>query len=196
MQVVPSSRPRRPSDRIVQNGATLPISPFLYRSSAFATLKISCRKTFFAAFSGCSLSLNQLAIDSIVVSSSFLILRPNFWTVTHCFSRGSASIRKMWTRSRILSIAMLDLGSLDSTTVEPTRFWKMVWLLMPDRTLAFRIRPPWRGLGIALGVGVVGLLLGLDELDKTLADYLTGGLLHGLEAGNVELFDLSLITNV
>jgi hypothetical protein len=72
----------------------------------------------------------------------------------------------------------------------------MVWLLMPDRTLGFRIRPPWRGLGIDLSVGVIGLLLGLDKLDKTLADYLTGGMLHGLEVGNVELFDLSLITNV
>jgi hypothetical protein len=71
----------------------------------------------------------------------------------------------------------------------------MVWLLMPDRTLTFRIRPPWRSLGIALGVGVIGLLLGLDELDKSLADYLAGGLLYGLEAGKVELFDLSLITN-
>jgi hypothetical protein len=92
---------------------------------------------------------------------------------------------------------MLDLGSLDSTTVELTRFWKMVWLLMPDRTLAFRIRPPWRGVGIALGVGIIGLglLLGRDDLDTNFADYLAGGLLHGLEAGKVELFDLSLITN-
>jgi hypothetical protein len=90
---------------------------------------------------------------------------------------------------------MLDLGSLDSTIVEPTEFWKMVWLLMPDRTLAFRIRPPWRSMGIALSVRVIGLLLRLNKLDKSLADYLTGGLLHGLEAGKVELFDLSLITN-
>ena len=71
----------------------------------------------------------------------------------------------------------------------------MVWLLMPDRTLAFRIRPPWRGVGIALGVRVIGLLLRLNKLDKSLADYLAGGLLHGLEAGKVELLDLSLITN-
>jgi hypothetical protein len=71
----------------------------------------------------------------------------------------------------------------------------MVWLLMPDRTLAFRIRPPWRGVGIALGVGIIGLFLGLDDLDKSFADYLAGGLLHGLEAGKVELFDLSLVTN-
>jgi hypothetical protein len=49
-------------------------------------------------------------------------------------------------------------------------------------------------MGIALGVGVIGLLLGLDDLDKSLADYLAGALLHGLEAGKVELFDLSLVT--
>jgi hypothetical protein len=50
-------------------------------------------------------------------------------------------------------------------------------------------------MGIALSVRVIGLLLRLNKLDKSLADYLTGGLLHGLEAGKVELFDLSLITN-
>jgi hypothetical protein len=71
----------------------------------------------------------------------------------------------------------------------------MVWLLMPDRTLPFRFRPPWRGLGVALSVGVMGLLLGLDELDKSLADNLTAGLLQVLETGKVESFDLSLITN-
>jgi hypothetical protein len=71
----------------------------------------------------------------------------------------------------------------------------MVWLLMPDRTLAFRIRPPWRGVGIAIGVGVMRLLLRLDELDKSLADDLTAGLLQLLETGKVESFDLSLITN-
>jgi hypothetical protein len=53
----------------------------------------------------------------------------------------------------------------------------MVWLLMPDRTLAFCIRPPWRGLGVAIDVGVMRLLLRLDELDKNLADDLTAGLL-------------------
>jgi hypothetical protein len=71
----------------------------------------------------------------------------------------------------------------------------MVWLLMPDRTLAFRIWPPWRGLVIALGEGVMALLFGLDELDKCLAHYLAGGLPHVLEAGKIESRDLSLIAN-
>ena len=71
----------------------------------------------------------------------------------------------------------------------------MVWLLMPDRTLAFCIRPPWRGLGVAIDVGVMRLLLRLDELDKSLADDLTAGLLQLLETGKVESFDLNLITN-
>jgi hypothetical protein len=38
------------------------------------------------------------------------------------------------------------------------------------------------------------LLLGLDELDKGLADYLAAGLPQVL-GGKVELFNLSLITN-
>lgn len=80
-----------------------PISPFLYRSSAFAILKISFRNGLFWAFSGCSLSLNQFDIASIVTSSNFLTLSPSFRTVGHCFSGGSTIIRRIWTKRRIRS---------------------------------------------------------------------------------------------
>jgi hypothetical protein len=66
---------------------------------------------------------------------------------------------------------------------------------MLNRILTARIRPPRRDLDIAFDVGVMGLLLGLDELDKGFGDYLAGGLVHVLEAGNVVLLDLSLIIN-
>jgi hypothetical protein len=71
----------------------------------------------------------------------------------------------------------------------------MVWLLVLDRILTPRIKLPRRDLDIAFDVGVMGLLLGLYELDKSFGDYLAGGLVHVLEAGKVESLDLSLVTN-
>jgi hypothetical protein len=64
---------------------------------------------------------------------------------------------------------------------------------VPDGILSFRIGPPRRSLDIAFGVGVVGLLLGLDEFNKGLPHYLTRGLLHVFEADKVESFDLGFV---
>jgi hypothetical protein len=58
----------------------------------------------------------------------------------------------------------------------------MLWLLVLDRILTPRIRLPQRDLDIAFDIGVMGLLIGLYELDKSFGDYLAGGLVHVLEA--------------
>ena len=48
----------------------------------------------------------------------------------------------------------------------------MIGLLMRDMVLAFCIWPPRRRLDVTLGIGVVGLLFRLDELDKSLGHHL------------------------
>ena len=89
---------------------------------------------------------------------------------------------------------MLDWRGLESIA-QLTWPQKMIRLLVPDRAVTFRIRPPWRCSDIAFGIGVMRLLLGLDKLDESLTHYLASRLLHLLEADKVEAFDPSLITD-
>ena len=66
---------------------------------------------------------------------------------------------------------------------------------MRDFIAASCLGPPRRSLCIALGIGIMRLLLRLDQLDKGFAHDLAGTLLHVLEADIVELFYFFLVAD-
>ena len=80
---------------------------------------------------------------------------------------------------------------------ELTRSQQMVWLFMANMILDSNTsqRPPWRSHIITFGVWVMGLLLGLNQLDEDLAHDFARRLLHLLETSVVECLDLCFVSD-
>lgn len=72
---------------------------------------------------------------------------------------------------------------------------KMVRFSVSDMVVAGRFGPPRWSLCVTLGVRVVSLLLGLNQLDKGFSHDLAGRLLHVLEPDIVELLHLLFVAD-
>ena len=99
---------------------------------------------------------------------------------------------KLYTLCRRHSCQCLRV--LTCEWAEHTRFQKVVWLLVADSLFTCSIRPPWRSLLVSFRVWMMGLLLGLDQLDKSFSHDLARGLLHVFESNEVEFFYFGFVS--